>query len=131
MPLSLCKGQEGQRCCLGCIGDDDFGRMEMAALQEEGVNVAAVTIHPEASTGVGIAMIDADGENTILGVLGANDYLGPDDVIQALTLHQHTLDGILVNFEVPEPAVAACRTVGTGLWCSSDCGRRSCSSLRA
>ena len=61
---------------LGCIGDDDFGRMEMAALQAEGVDVDAVTIHPEASTGVGIAMIDGDGENTILGVLGANDYLG-------------------------------------------------------
>ena len=97
---------------LGCIGDDDFGRMEMAALQAEGVDVAAVTIHPEASTGVGIAMIDADGENTILGVLGANDYLSPDDVTQALTLHQDTLNAILVNFEVPEPAVAAAVQLG-------------------
>ncbi len=92
---------------LGCIGDDAFGRMEMAALQEEGVDVDAVSIHPEASTGVGIAMIDADGENTILGVLGANDYLSADDVTRALALHQGTLDVILVNFEVPEPAVAA------------------------
>ena len=97
---------------LGCIGDDDFGRMEMAALQAEGVDVDAVTIHPEASTGVGIAMIDADGENTILGVLGANDYLSPDDVTQALALHQDTLDGILVNFEVPEPAVAVAVQMG-------------------
>ena len=97
---------------LGCIGDDDFGRMEMAALQAEGVDVDAVAIHPEASTGVGIAMIDADGENTILGVLGANDYLNPDDVTRALTLHKETLDGILVNFEVPEPAVAAAVQLG-------------------
>ena len=97
---------------LGCIGDDDFGRMEMAALQAEGVDVSAVTIHPEASTGVGIAMIDADGENTILGVLGANDSLNPDDVTHALTLHRETLDGILVNFEVPEPAVAAAVQLG-------------------
>ena len=97
---------------VGCIGDDDFGRMEMAALREEGVDVDAVTIHPEASTGVGIAMIDADGENTILGVLGANDYLNPDDVAQALALHQDTLNAILVNFEVPEPAVAAAVQLG-------------------
>ena len=97
---------------VGCIGDDDFGRMEMAALQKEGVNVDAVAIHPEASTGVGIAMIDADGENTILGVLGANDYLNPNDVAQALALHQDTLNAILVNFEVPEPAVAAAVQLG-------------------
>ena len=102
----------GAAVLLGCIGDDEFGRMEMAALQEEGVNVDAVTIHPEASTGVGIAMIDADGENTILGVLGANDYLSPNDVTHALTLHQETLDSILVNFEVPEPAVAATVQLG-------------------
>lgn len=97
---------------VSCIGDDDFGRMEMAALREEGVDVDAVAIHPEASTGVGIAMIDADGENTILGVLGANDYLSPDDVKRALASHRETLDGILVNFEVPEPAVAAAVQLG-------------------
>ena len=102
----------GAAVLLGCIGDDDFGRMEMAALREEGVNVDAVTIHPEASTGVGIAMIDADGENTILGVLGANDYLSPDDVKQALVLHRDTLNSILVNFEVPEPAVEAAVQLG-------------------
>ena len=92
---------------VGCIGDDDFGRMEMAALQAEGVDVDGVAIHSEASTGVGIAMIDADGENTILGVLGANDYLSSDDVKRTLASYRDTLNGILVNFEVPEPAVAA------------------------
>ncbi len=97
---------------VGCIGDDDFGRMEMAALQTEGVDVDAVAIHPEASTGVGIAMIDADGENTILGILGANDYLSSDDITRALTLHRETLDVILVNFEVPEPVVAAAIQLG-------------------
>ena len=102
----------GTAVLLGCIGDDDFGRMEMATLQTEGVDVDAVAVHPEASTGVGIAMIDAEGENTILGVLGANDYLSPDDVERALALHQETLDGILVNFEVPEPAVAAAVRLG-------------------
>ena len=102
----------GAAVLVGCIGDDDFGRMEMAALQEEGVDVNAVAVHPEASTGVGIAMIDASGENTILGVLGANDYLTSDDVTRALALHRNTLDGILVNFEVPEPAVAAAVQLG-------------------
>ena len=102
----------GAAVLLGCVGNDDFGRMEMAALQTEGVDVDAVAIHPEASTGVGIAMIDAGGENTILGVLGANDYLSSDDVTRALALHRDTLNAILVNFEVPEPAVAAAVQLG-------------------
>ena len=102
----------GAAVLVGCIGDDEFGRMEMAALREEGVDVDAVAIHPESSTGVGIAMIDAEGENTILGVLGANDYLSSDDVVQVLALHRDTLAAILVNFEVPEPAVAAAVRLG-------------------
>ena len=110
-PLSLCKGRSGSGAAR-LHRDDEFGRMEMAALREEGVDVDAVTIHPEASTGVGIAMIDADGENTILGVLGANDYLSSDNVTQVVALHQDTLDGILVNFEVPEPVVAAAVQLG-------------------
>lgn len=102
----------GAAVLVGCIGDDELGRMEMAALRKEDVDVNAVAIHPEASTGVGIAMIDAEGENTILGVLGANDYLRPDDVVRALTLHCDTLAAVLVNFEVPEPAVAAAVRLG-------------------
>ena len=102
----------GAAVLLGCIGNDEFGCMEMAALRDEGVDVDAVTVHPEASTGVGIAMIDAEGENTILGILGANDYLSSDDVTQSLALHRETLDGILVNFEVPEPAVAVAVQLG-------------------
>lgn len=97
---------------IGCIGDDDFGRMEMASLRQEGVQVDAVAVHPEAATGLGIAMIDPNGENTIVGALGANEYLGAGDVTHALELHRDTLDSILVNFEVPEPVVSTAVRLG-------------------
>jgi len=92
---------------VGCIGDDDFGRMELAHLRQEGVNVDAVVADPETATGVAFIMIDADGENTILVVNGANDRLSAEAVSRALESHRGTLDGILINFEIPEAAVAA------------------------
>ncbi len=92
---------------VGCIGDDDFGRMEMHNLRQEGVSVDTVVVDAEASTGVALVMIDAKGENTILVINGANDYLGAEAVARALESHRGTLDGMLINFEIPESAVAA------------------------
>jgi len=92
---------------VGCIGDDDFGRMELTQLRREGVNVDGVLVDPETATGVALIMVDADGENTILVVNGANDRLSAEAVSQALESQQGTLDGVLINFEIPEAAVAA------------------------
>ena len=92
---------------VGRIGDDDFGRMELTHLRQEGVDVDGVLVDPEIATGVAFIMIDAHGENTILVVNGANDCLSAEAVSQALASHRGTLDGILINFEIPEAAVAA------------------------
>ncbi len=100
---------------IGCIGDDEFGRMEMAYLDNEGVDLSGVTIHPEAPTGAAIIMIDARGENTILVVKGANDHLNKDAVVNILKTHRDTLDGIVVNFEIPETTVAAAVRMGVDI----------------
>jgi ribokinase len=97
---------------IGCVGNDEFGRMEMAYLDREGVDLSGVIIHPEADTGAAIIMIDVEGENTILVVKGANDHLSEDVVGNILNTHRNTLDGILVNFEIPEAAVAAAVQAG-------------------
>lgn len=91
---------------VGRVGDDDFGRMELATLRHEGVNVDGIGVDPRVATGVAVIMIDADGENTILVVNGANDRLSAEAVSQALEPHRGTLDGILINFEIPEAAIA-------------------------
>jgi ribokinase len=92
---------------VGCVGDDDFGRRELGQLRQEGVNADGVTVDPTADTGVAVILIDADGENTILVVTGANDHLSARGVTSALQRHGSTLDGILINFEIPEAAVKA------------------------
>ena len=104
--VALARGG-GDAVLVGCIGDDDFGRMELSHLRQEGVNVDGVRVDSEAATGVAFILVDAQGENTILVVNGANDCLTPEDVLQSLGIHRGALSGILINFEVPEPAVAA------------------------
>jgi ribokinase len=100
----------GEAILVGCIGDDDFGRMELAFLRREGVETGHVVVHAGDCTGMGIAMIGPDGENTIVGVLGANDGLQVEDLARAV--HRQRLDAVLVNFEAPEAVVAA--AVGLG-----------------
>ncbi|HEY63874.1 MAG TPA: ribokinase [Caldilineae bacterium] len=98
---------------VGRVGDDDFGRNELAALRAEGVNTDAVSIDPEVQTGVAVIMVDDEGENTILVIIGANDRLRPEHVEAGLAPHWDRLDALLVNFEVPEASVAAAIRAGS------------------
>ena len=91
---------------IGCIGDDAFGQMELNSLGQEGVHLDSIVVRPRTCTGLGIAMIDPSGDNTIAVVPGANDYLNPEDIRKGLKSHIDTTNVILVNFEVPEPVVA-------------------------
>jgi ribokinase len=92
---------------IGSVGDDSFGQMELAALRELGVVVDGVKIDREESTGVAVIMVDENRENTILVVIGANATLTPDEARETLQSRWQTIDAIQVNFEVPEPVVAA------------------------
>ena len=96
-----------QSILLGRVGDDNFGSEELAALRAEGVNTDAVGVDSEAQTGTAVVMIDDTGENTILVIIGANDRLTPEHIEEGLAPHWEHLDAMLVNFEVPEAAVAA------------------------
>jgi ribokinase len=97
----------GETMLVGCVGDDDFGRMLLGYLRRAGVDVEAVVVDPQAATAVAFIMVDAQGENTILVVNGANDRLNAEAVERALESQRGTLDGILLDFEIPEAAVAA------------------------
>ena len=92
---------------VGAVGDDDFGRMELAALRELGVSTSCVSVDPEAETGIAIIMVDDSGENTILVVLGANALLSEQTVLGSLRPHWESLDAVLVDFEIPRAVVEA------------------------
>jgi len=69
---------------VGCVGDDDTGRMLLAGLRAEGIDTTHVRITPNVATGVALITVnDRTGENTIVVAPGANARLSPGDVIAA------------------------------------------------
>jgi len=97
---------------VGCVGDDQLGFMEMEALKREGVNLDGVRTALGESTGVGIIIVDGNKENTVLVVMGANSSLTVEFALGSLEGAWEILDALVVNFEVPEPVVAAVVTEG-------------------
>ena len=46
---------------IGCVGDDDFGRLNRDRLQRDGVDVSAIRVDPDAVTGSAFVRYRADG----------------------------------------------------------------------
>lgn len=92
-------------CALvGCIGDDDAGRLLLSAMERSGV----VTDHVRqvgTPTGRAFIQVTPDGENSIVVAPGANSELTADDVERAL--EQVTPAVVLAQLEVPLDSVLA------------------------
>ena len=56
----------------GARGADALGELCAAALQADGISLAAVAVYDEIHTGVALICVGADGENQILALPGAN-----------------------------------------------------------
>jgi sugar/nucleoside kinase (ribokinase family) len=46
---------------IGCVGDDDFGRVNLERLARDGVDVSAIAVDPEAATGSAFVRYRSDG----------------------------------------------------------------------
>jgi ribokinase len=68
---------------IGRVGDDDFGRRFLDALDAEGLDRAGVSVDPHTGTGVAAIVVDATGENAILQSPRANRNITADDVRRA------------------------------------------------
>jgi ribokinase len=97
---------------VGRVGDDEAGERQRAALAALGVDVALVRTTPREPTGSAtIPVEDGSGENLIVVVPGANAALGPADVeVDAV----RRADVVLLQLEVPLPAVQAAAAAATG-----------------
>ena len=65
---------------IGKVGADSFGEDRRRDLQYAGVDVAALSVDPEAPSGVALILVAEDGENMIALAPGANANLSPADV---------------------------------------------------
>jgi ribokinase len=91
---------------IGRLGADAFGADYRQHLTAEGVDTTGLTDDPQRPTGVAGIWVQADGQNAIVGVPGANAGLTPADVEAAAPLLRSAAV-VVAPLEVPLDAVTA------------------------
>lgn len=87
---------------VSAVGDDAFADMALHLLRDGGVDLTDMR-KAHAATGIAMIFVDAEGENVIAILPGANGTVSPQDAertLQSLT----SADTVLVQQEVPQPA---------------------------
>ena len=90
---------------VGCVGDDAAGEAMVGNLEAAGVATDGVR-RADAPSGTALIVVDAQGENAIVVVPGANAELAADDVAATLA-GDGPAPVVLAQLEVPEDAIAA------------------------
>jgi ribokinase len=93
---------------IGAVGDDETGAVALEDLRDAQVDLAGVSVLPEAPTGVALIVVDGSGENQIAVGAGANGALSPSWVTtQVEASVARGARCILVSTEIPDAAVVA------------------------
>ncbi|MBA5800351.1 MULTISPECIES: ribokinase [Rhizobium] len=96
---------------IGAVADDDFGRFLISNLDRKNVDHTFVRRDASTSTGMSVAIFDAEGDYGAVIVSGSNLTLGDTDVAAAQDLLTKTTLLVLQS-EIPDAAnVAAARAV--------------------
>ncbi|NOY99552.1 MAG: ribokinase [Chloroflexi bacterium] len=85
---------------VGRIGQDVFGQALLDSLATSQVDVTQILALESVSTGTATVLVDAQGENRIIVVPGANACLQPDDVTDIEGLIENA-SAIVMQFEIP------------------------------
>jgi ribokinase len=82
------------------VGDDLFGPATIKNFEAQGIDASHVRVVPGTSSGVAPIFVEANGQNRIIVVKGANDRLLPADVDAARGVLE-AADCIVLQFEIP------------------------------
>ena len=88
---------------VGRLGNDPFGDMFVAKLEQEGINASRVTRDAESGTAIASPIIDASGQNSIIAAPRANMRVTSDDV-RAAEEQIAAADVLMLQFEIPPSA---------------------------
>jgi ribokinase len=94
---------------VGRVGDDAFGRVLKDGLESHGVDVSRVAVDSGSPSGTAIILLDAERENHIVAVYGANMRCDETQVLDAESA-LNDADCLLLQLEIPlEVSLAAAR----------------------
>jgi ribokinase len=99
----------GSVAMIGCVGEDAFGAAMALGLAEEGIDVRRVDVRGGSASGVALITVNADGENTIVVVAGANATLTIDDLALARDV-VIAAEVLVLQLEIPIATVHAAAT---------------------
>ena len=89
---------------VGCVGSDAYGVQLREGLLADRIDCLAVRTVPESASGVALITVDANSQNTIVVVAGANGCLEPKD-LKACDQVLQDADVIVCQLEVPMETV--------------------------
>lgn len=89
---------------IGRVGDDAFGASLLAGLQSESIDASHVKTSPATSSGLAVIGVDANGQNCIAVIPGANGLVTPDDIQSAESVIA-AANMLLLQLEIPLDAV--------------------------
>ncbi len=96
-----------QMTLIGRIGDDEFGARARAELAAMNVTTQDIFLDPDNATGIAVIGVDADAQNCITVIGGANMAIDGSDVARAAE-RLSLADTLLLQMEIPlEPALMA------------------------
>ena len=84
----------------GCIGDDEYGKLQIESLTHAGVNVSGIICKPTEHTGMAFITVNSKGNNSIVVVPGANATFSPEDIDAHRELIE-TCEIVILQLEIP------------------------------
>ncbi|WP_337133739.1 ribokinase [Priestia megaterium] len=88
---------------IGCVGEDHYGKAILENFKSNGVSVENVKPVTDSDSGTAHIIL-AEGDNSIVVVKGANDYITPDYMEKAKEKIKEA-DIVLIQQEIPEETV--------------------------
>ena len=85
---------------IGCVGKDSMGQTLLTSLQKDGVDISMVKEAEGVPTGIASFTVDADANNCIIVVAGANNML-TTEALQEVQAAIETSEVVVAQLEVP------------------------------
>jgi len=94
---------------IGRVGDDQFGEQVKRIVSGEHVDVSGLIKDPEHDTGLAVISVDANADNAIIIISGANMAMDDSDLTRAEVMMSKT-KVVMLQLEIPVPiSVAAAK----------------------
>lgn len=88
---------------IGAVGNDDSGDQMIEILQNKGVETKYIIKKDDAQTGACVAVVDKKGENTLMGILGANMAITEEEIKKSFS--NLSADILLLQLETSQESV--------------------------